>query len=346
MNRKLTVGQSIFFDLARGLAAQLVLIGHTLSASGHGLKVTIQDIGVVIFFLISGFLVTYSVLNKSKSYQFRDYFTDRATRVLVPYFPALVFIFVCGYFFNLAGPLDFKTFITNCLLLQDFPLYRYLPFVPEFERYGTGRPLWSVAMEFWFYMGFSIIFFWNRLPIWAFIPAGIGLFVISFGLTVGMLPFTWLCGAIIAFYFLKAKKLSTSLTFFIAIISAILIIYRWKIVHGEFYDLALNLLIGIVFLCCVELMHNVSFSKIYKFNFQTLAKWLGNISYSLYLTHYTVLAIIQSDFYFIPRELLVIVMANFVGLIFFFAFECHHKKIAFYIRDKLNNAYPSKPIKP
>lgn len=336
MNRKLTDGQSIFFDLARGIAAQLVLVGHTLSAGGYGLKITIQDIGVVIFFLVSGFLVTYSVLNKSQSYHFRDYFTDRATRVLVPYFPALAFIFLCGYIFNLAGPLDLKTLIANVFLLQDFPIYRYLSFVPEFERYGTGRPLWSVAMEFWFYMGFSIIFFWNRFPLWAFIPAGIGLFVISFGLTVGMLPFTWMFGAMTAFYFLKTKKVSLSLMLFIAAISIILIIYRWKIVHGEFYDLSLNLLIGIVFFCCVELMRDVNFSRVYKLNLQAVAKWLGNISYSLYLTHYTVLTIIQSDFYFLPRELLVILIANLVGLIFFFTFERHHKKIAAYIREKLN----------
>ena len=60
----MTKSQVTFLDLIRGLAAQLVLIGHVTSVSGHELKVTIQDLGVVLFFFLSGFLITTTAMKK------------------------------------------------------------------------------------------------------------------------------------------------------------------------------------------------------------------------------------------------------------------------------------------
>ena len=82
---KFTKPQSLLLDLARGISAQLVLVGHVMSAEKlENPKLLFQNLGVATFFILSGLLVTHSVLNKPKEYSFRDYFIDRGARIFVP----------------------------------------------------------------------------------------------------------------------------------------------------------------------------------------------------------------------------------------------------------------------
>ena len=86
---KITSGQSVALDLARGISAQAVLLGHDLSAVGYQHpKLLFQNLGVVVFFILSGMLVTRSVMNKPDGYRFADYLIDRGARIFVPYVPA------------------------------------------------------------------------------------------------------------------------------------------------------------------------------------------------------------------------------------------------------------------
>ena len=67
---QLSKGQSAALDWLRGMAAQLVVVGHLISAAGYDQRIVIQDTGVVVFFLLSGFLIARSALGKSE-YSFR-----------------------------------------------------------------------------------------------------------------------------------------------------------------------------------------------------------------------------------------------------------------------------------
>jgi peptidoglycan/LPS O-acetylase OafA/YrhL len=184
------------FNLIRGMAAQLVLIGHLINPPLYDLPVLIQNLGVMCFFWISGFLITLSAMRKES---FQEFFIDRAARMFTPYIPCLILIVVLGVAFNLKGPLDARTFAGNVLMLQDFPVLRV-------DRLGTGRMLWSVAMEWWIYMGFGALFFFRGLPWWGF-PLGVaGLFIIAYNATNGMLTYTWFAGSLAAWMWTRPVR--------------------------------------------------------------------------------------------------------------------------------------------
>src|SRR5687768_1318327 len=94
---------SYAIDAVRGVSAQLVLIGHSLSFFGFYVAYpklpVIQNLGVVIFFILSGFLIISTILRKGDDYNFKDYFIDRFARIYVAYIPALVFVLLMDRIF-------------------------------------------------------------------------------------------------------------------------------------------------------------------------------------------------------------------------------------------------------
>jgi peptidoglycan/LPS O-acetylase OafA/YrhL len=193
----LTKYQSALLDLLRGVAAQLVVLGHVYSVSGFNQTILVQDLGVVVFFVLSGFLITFSAMAKT-NYTFVDFFIDRAARLFTPYIPALIFIWLAGMMLGLGGRYDAYTFFMNTLMLQDIPAHTR--FLPEIDRVGTGRPLWSVAMEWWIYMAFGLLFF-RRIPLWSWPLAALGVWVAGYHAVHGSLTLTWFAGALCLFLF-------------------------------------------------------------------------------------------------------------------------------------------------
>src|SRR5579871_846039 len=101
---RLSVGQSTALNFVRGCAAQFVLVGHIASRTGsQNPKFFIQDFGVILFFLLSGFLIAGTTLNKPTSYNFANFVFDRGARIFVPYIPAVAFLVTVGLLFRLDG---------------------------------------------------------------------------------------------------------------------------------------------------------------------------------------------------------------------------------------------------
>lgn len=313
MTIKLTLSQSTLLDLIRGVSAQLVLLGHVLSATGYTGRPTIQDLGVVMFFLLSGFLVTASAMGKPN---FGEFFIDRFARMFTPYLPCLLLILLAGLAFNKNGPNTIFAYFSNALMLQDFPLYRYIKFLPEIERISTARPLWSVAMEWWFYMAFGALMYAGKLPRWSWPLVSAGIFVAVFNATVGMLTYTWLLGSLVA---LTWSAMSARYCRLLFVVSAILVLYRYRIAADEFYDLRLNLLLGVLIFSGLKTVESMQALRW----FTPIAAGLAAYSYTLYLTHYTVMALIPGAG--MSRVVLVFFVANFVAICLYFAFERHHR---------------------
>ena len=176
--KRLTVLQSTLLDIVRIVAAWMVLLGHGFSLAGitplknneHFLY--IQQAGVVIFLILSGFLTTYSlnIKNADHKYTFREYVKQRAVRVYSAYIPALLFILLLDginiVFFSDSYPyqegFNAFNFIGNILMLQSTPFVLGHDIV-----FGSGRPLWTLSIEWWNYMAFGFIFLIivNRLRI-------------------------------------------------------------------------------------------------------------------------------------------------------------------------------------
>jgi len=190
---------SVHLDALRGAAALVVVLGHTRSlyfssvaapqgqSAGSVLpqsvtrfdpaqppvreKITIGNEAVMIFFVLSGFLVGGSVLKafRRNSWSWKDYMGKRLTRLWVVLIPALLL----GCLIDHAGMRLFagaqsiydapaqqlivvgdpaerlglgvflgNTFFTQGILVQDF---------------GVNESLWSLAYEFWYYLLFPLL---------------------------------------------------------------------------------------------------------------------------------------------------------------------------------------------
>jgi peptidoglycan/LPS O-acetylase OafA/YrhL len=165
----------------RVFAAQAVLVGHSISYLdiAHFLQPPrapyIQNIGVVVFFMLSGFSIAYSVRTKtaSPSYTFRAYFVDRFSRVFSAYLPCLLLVaaidFAHALFFpghySFAGAFDLKTFVGNLFMLQDYPVFPFLSRLGlvlgglNITSFGSARPLWTMTVFWWLYMFYGWLHF-------------------------------------------------------------------------------------------------------------------------------------------------------------------------------------------
>lgn len=170
--KELNGAQQNFLDWVRIVAAMFVLLGHSFFLfdltflKNEEYFPLIQDIGVVVFFLLSGILISYTLEKKcaSDSFNYPQFLKHKAIRIGKEYIPALLVIVLIdavsihinteAYAYHNAYNL--KQFIGNILMLQGSVLY-YLPGL-SFVPFGSARPLWTLALEWWFYLIFARFF--------------------------------------------------------------------------------------------------------------------------------------------------------------------------------------------
>jgi peptidoglycan/LPS O-acetylase OafA/YrhL len=164
---------SLLLDMLRGAASEAVVVGHGLVIFGVASIPPLQNSAVVVFFLLSGFIIPYSTFMKVKrdpAYGFWAYFIDRFSRIYVGFVPGLVFVALLDglswtlYPQEYAYPeaFDVKTFVGNLLMLQDYPAFDlWARFADDGARwitsFGSARPFWTVAVEWWIYMAFGVL---------------------------------------------------------------------------------------------------------------------------------------------------------------------------------------------
>jgi peptidoglycan/LPS O-acetylase OafA/YrhL len=133
-------------DGFRGLAVLLVVLGHGLQGSGGslaGVGASAAELGVLLFFVLSGFLITGLLMReraKHGNIDLRAFYFRRILR-LAPAF-LLFFTVVAG--------------LTKLKLITDVPKYEFavcLLYVRNiFGRSWSLRHLWSLSLEEQFYM--------------------------------------------------------------------------------------------------------------------------------------------------------------------------------------------------
>jgi peptidoglycan/LPS O-acetylase OafA/YrhL len=160
-------GQSALLDALRYFLAAVVVVGHGLGFF-HGYFGGFfprvfphpQSIAVVGFFYLSGFLIVGSQLQKKAGAHntLKIYLFDRAIRVYVTLVASLLFVAgVDLFFFRHTGlRLDLVSlFATGGVFMKNLFLIPSVPF-------GTLRPIWSLMYEWWIYVLFGGLFFWRR----------------------------------------------------------------------------------------------------------------------------------------------------------------------------------------
>lgn len=370
---ELDENQKYFLHLGRALASQAVVVGHAASFF-NVLPLTrpphffyIQNLGVIFFFFLSGFIITYSCHIKTSTgrYSFEEFIFDRLFRLQIVVIPVLFFIFITDYFFlNIIGisgeyakNINIQSFFGNILFLQDYPkeiLHRifgvHLFSAPMF---GTGRPLWTLAIEFWIYVFFGYIVLNKNKRITLFSLSSI-LFAISvpvvlynanFGRGSG-LSFIWFYGALAMLYFKSREEYSKTHPALILGLIVCLIFSAYDIAHGNFtgYSFQTNVIFGTILLLLITLFSNV---KINLWNRETkrIIDFSASYSFTLYLTHYTILDWLYRIYSVKQEKPLLfffsgIIISNIISIFIAYYTEMKYKSIRDAFKNKIIAATP------
>jgi len=150
-------------DGLRGLAVLMVFLFHyggglaskSIPVQIFGYVVQASWIGVVLFFALSGFLITGSLWDSiNEKFLLRNYFLRRALRILPLYFIALFISFLGAVSKGLTFE-SLRAFLIYVFFLQD------IPFLSDFAlSYNSAYPLyhlWTLAVEEQFYILWPVL---------------------------------------------------------------------------------------------------------------------------------------------------------------------------------------------
>lgn len=156
MNSKPLINRKFLrLEAIRGLAAFYVVLHHTLPhtymVGGFNIAYAIRfgQEAVILFFLLSGFVINYSYQNGIDK-SFKNYFFSRFFRIYIP----LIVVYILSYlnFSYNSGSfqnIELKTLLGNLFMLQDWSFAKPNVIV---DAYMDNGPLWSLSYEWWFYM--------------------------------------------------------------------------------------------------------------------------------------------------------------------------------------------------
>ena len=359
-------------DLLRFLAAVTVVWAHVWgvltpfddTATGVWKAVYIsagfgQD-AVRVFFIISGYWITASILRKSGkgSWTWPSYFIDRFSRLWLVLIPALLiglaldysgrfvldlprysdFDFVTMKDVDIATSLTPEAFFGNLAFLQTV-------YVPTF---GSNAPLWSLTNEFWYYIWFPALLFMFRgkLSIMTLVTLATMVLFYNSGVTSAFL--IWLLGSAVYVVtnrigatwrtkpaLVRNSAVAASLALFLVTLAAT---HLWSVSW-----LVDGLIVGIGFsiLLTVIIAFDVGIPKI----LHSGSAYGAKASYSLYLIHFPLMLFLASTVFagqvFVagPFALMAAIGLTLAlvafGWLFGMATEAHTGKVRSYLSSLL-----------
>jgi len=193
---------SLALDALRAIAAQMVCIGHGISfflpeLRQSGLPLP-QNVGVLLFFVLSGFLISYTLLEKSRDprYTFLQFFIDRAARIYSALVPCLLLVVLVdtGTIWLigdrvLEGGRSPTIFLANLLMIETYrgPL-EHLSLL-RWPIIGSASPLWTLVIEWHIYLFVGALFFIGATPARATV-------LIPIAVIFGQIPLHYMFGAL------------------------------------------------------------------------------------------------------------------------------------------------------
>ncbi len=146
-------------DSLRGLAGVYVMFAHGVYDHSLTLALFGQEVAIM-FFILSGFVISMSMVRDPECFCFRNFIIKRFRRVYPMFLIALFLGWAAtSYGVGFAVPVVWRQLLGNIAMLQDVGLIK--PGV-WFDAY-FNPPLWSLSYEWWFYVAF--------FPIWSLVPA-------------------------------------------------------------------------------------------------------------------------------------------------------------------------------
>jgi peptidoglycan/LPS O-acetylase OafA/YrhL len=323
-------------DGLRGISVLLVIFYHFEYKIFNKVIFTGGYIGVDIFFIISGYLITLIILNEKKysdCFSFKNFYLRRARRILPAFFFFIISALLLGYFFLLTESfIDLgNSGLSSLTFLSNF--YYYLTQIEYYTAPTYLRPLlhtWSLSVEFQFYIFFPIIFvitvkIFNRFKIFVLIAGFLfSLFLSNYLVKTHnlinfyMLPpriFEFLTGSIAAVIVVdKSIKINQKILNFLSIIGVVLIFLMSVILDNKTLHpsiISLPLVVGTFFLII-----NTEKNYINDLLSKKIINYLGKISFSLYLAHFLLIAFYMNAYNQYPdniQKLYILILTLLVG---------------------------------
>ena len=303
----------------RGLAVALVFLFHLnqdVFFFGY--------IGVDIFFVISGFVITKLIYDKQEKndFSFISFYLNRFQRL----YPALfIFVFfgtILIFFINITG--DFKTFINTGIfsLLGISNLYLSIIENDYFNALDINPFIhtWSLSIEFQFYLFFPffIIFCIKNFKNETYIIISLIVLIFSFLILSNFFYLDsfyqssariWepLFGSL-AFYLKKNKVIFKSL--FKITLAFLIFVFLIYLNLSVSLNIIIATIMGLIVILQMEsnfLLNNFLRSRLFQF--------VGNISYSIYLWHFLIIYFVNSYFikidYYLFSILFTLILSSF-----------------------------------
>lgn len=182
---RLTERASIHLDMARGVAALAVLVGHVRGLffvdyhdlprhspliSAFYAATALGHQAVVVFFVLSGFFIVSSIADSFEQHKWSwtAYLVNRITRLSLVLIPSLILCWILDrigltmaataslyqhpvanlFTSGIASLETFRNFVGNLFYLQGILV----------QPFGSNAPLWSLSYEFWYYIIFPLAF--------------------------------------------------------------------------------------------------------------------------------------------------------------------------------------------
>ncbi|CAD6881815.1 hypothetical protein [Methylomonas albis] len=332
-NSEYNHGLSSFLDAARWVSAFFVILTHlnnrmfvvldkipspdrTIESYLWGFVCGFAHWGVVVFFVLSGFLVGGPVLKKAlngQKFNTKKYLVARITRIYLVLIPVLVVGSSLDYLgmglFSASGVYSEHLEKLNSQSESAF-IFSIVGSLLNLQNLfcdilGTNGPLETLANEFWYYMTFPLILapilYHRSLKTWFLFGVGLCL-IISMSLAskwhfVGFV--LWSIGAVFSVKRERSFVNSPFVEFciFIAMLILIRLVVRSSVIFGP-YGFLFEIIIAILF---ANVLCSLQYNKV---NW-SLLNWaghgkLGGFSYSLYAIHVPLLmfmcAALKSNF--------------------------------------------------
>ena len=291
-------------------------------------------IGVDIFFVISGYVITSKIYNeyyKFKTFNFFEFYKRRFQRI----YPVLLFIFSLSFIFIiLFQPLDLflaNLSVYSATVFGISNLY-YLFSTKDYFDTVFDDPLahsWSLGVEEQFYLLFPILFILilkfikkiNRSIIFIFFILIVGLiFTYIFSNNTKLIFYSplfrfweFLFGSI-TLLIIKKLKINNFLTSISAFLLIIIIIFNGNLFH----NVVMIFLISFLSSCFILLYSENTYGKILFEN--KILIFIGNISYSLYLWHLPIIYFYDlyflDTFFRVPFLLTVTIVLSYFTFIY------------------------------
>lgn len=355
---------SAYLDALRAAGANLVIAAHVI-ALYFGIRdpFALGNLGVAVFFLLSGFLIMQSMLNwlNKPEPRFAGFFADRVARIMTPYVPALILITLVnialiGTDHGQGGTnTGVLAFLGNLLMLQDHAAFQGMElagidFPWRIRSYNTAEPFWTVAIEMWIYVAMGLFVFCvmkrERIDRWlGLLLVTVAAPVIVWNAAAGggkSLTLIWLLGAIAGYLFhlwrangyANIRSIATVVTIF----GTVALIGRAGKVGFQPYDFQTATLMALVIfgllalLMCVKSVPGVLRASV---------NFLASYSYSLYLIHNTVLILVlehvRTDSPW-THVAIAVIAAHGCAYLLYVTFERHYRIVGRWLRPKFERA--------